>query len=530
MIEIGDRRPLLYFHGFTPRAKAMNKPYSMGSATASKIDKQGLWMRAELPPKGNDELADRTWEAALKGTARASTGSVNYLERHDSTTGEVLCWPIAELSVFDGGEERVPVSDDAIVLPLRALFEEQGITLPEHFEAGEDKESEADNQQNIDKRSINMDDIQKAVAEALAQREAQEAAKKAEKEAMRAEILEEIQGEPKYRSTFNIGGEATAKNGKFSFRKLMSPQEKEQYDKAELEEADYAMFNLMNPTQAPHAMRVLEETEAAEGAGLIPTPMLNRIIGLRDEVSLPRRMGVPVYQTDSLTLSIPREDSGMAVFATVAEEGAYIANEPAFSAETVTVAKKGSLITATEELLADSSLFEPYFTSLCGRKWGLTENLIFFTEAKADDTAGTHSATFTQAEIDAFMFQITEPWATGAWLIMNWATMGVIRGLLIATPRAYGDFPNFGGLDYPSMFGYRTACDSNWEDIGGGDTKLTMSLINPQAMSWVERQGLQIFVDPYGDSLNGRVRYMPRFRAACATTQVLGNVSYTDHA
>jgi len=526
MIEVGDRRPLLYFHGYSPRGRSMKQPPSIGVATATRKDDKGLWMHAELD---DSELSDRTWKAALEGNARASTGSVNYLERHDDRTGEVYCWPIAELSVFDGGDERIPVSDDAVVLPLRALFTEHDI--PYTFEAGEDKEAEDHANRTLDKTEYTMDDITKAVEAALAEKEAEKLKEQELRDAVRAEILEEQkEKEPKHRATFNIGGKVTGENSPFSYRKLMTPEEKAKYDKSELEEADYMMYNLMRPRQAPNAMRVLEETEAAEGQGLIPSPMLNKIIGLRDEISLPRRMGVPVYQTNSLTLDIPREDANMAVFATIGEEGAYIANEPAFSAETVTVVKKGSLITVTEELLEDSTLFEPYFTRLCGRKWGLTENLIFFTEAKADDTAGTHSATMTYDEIDAFMFQITEPWATGAWLIMDWATMGTIRGLLIATPRAYGDFPSFGGLDYPNLFGYRTACDSNWEAVGGGDTTLTMSLINPQAMSWVERRGLQIKVDPYGDSLNGRVRYFPSFRAACATTQILGNVSYTDHA
>ena len=101
--------------------------------------------------------------------------------------------------------------------------------------------------------------------------------------------------------------------------------------------------------------------------------------------------------------------------------------------------------------------------SLCGRKWGLTENLILFTELKADDTAGTHSATFTQAEIDAFMFQMHDPWRDGAHCIMHSATMATIRGLLVATPRAYGSFPDFGGGKYPSLFGFPCHMNSNWE-------------------------------------------------------------------
>lgn len=534
MIEIGDRRPLLYLHGKSPRGRSMDQPTTIGFATVSKLDEYGWWMISDLD---GSELAERSYQSALEGKCVASTGSVDYLVRPPAgpdgnwPPGPVRCWPIAELSIFDIGENRVPVSDDAIVLPLRALFDEHSITLPDNFEAGEDKKDEEDNQSN---RSIGENDmtteIEKAVAEALAKRDALKQAEEEARAAMRAEIKAEMEAEePKnYRATFNIGGKVTGKNSPFAFR--ATPEERQLYDKAEIEETDAFLYALMRPLQAPAAMRVLEETEAAEGAGLIPTPMLNRIVALRDEVSLVNAIGIQKMYTNSLTLKVPREDAAMAVFATIAEEGNYVANEPAFSAETVTVVKKGSMVTVTEEMLEDSSIFEPYFVGLCGRKWGLTENLILFTELKADDTAGTHSATFTQAEIDAYMYQIEDPWADGAHLIMAQATMGTIRGLLVATPRAYGDFPNFGDLKYPTLFGYPTHLDSNWEAVGAGDTTLTMSLVNPAAISWVERRGLSIKVDPYGDALAGRVRYFPSFRAACATTQVKGNVSYTDHA
>ena len=526
MLDIGDRRPLLYFHGFSPRARRMDQPVSIGVATATRVDNKGLWMRAEL---GQDELSNRTWEAALKGNARASTGSVNYLERHDEVTGEVRCWPIAELSVFDGGDNRVPVSDDAIVLPLRALFDEHGITLPDNFEAGEDKREEAVIRAKQKLGVIKMnEEITKAVNEALAAREA-EAQVEAEKEAaMRAKIEAEYKekDKPAYRSTFNIGGKVTGNDSKFAFRS--THEERALYSKAELEETDHFLYHLMRPLQAPNAMRVLEETQALEGASLIPTPLLNRIIALKDETSLISKMGIQKYYTDSLTLVVPRENAGMGVFATIAEEDVYVANEPAFEGTTCTVVKKGSMITVTEEMLEDSSIFEPYFVSLCARKWGLTENLALFTKLKATDTVGLASATFSQPEIDAWMYAMTEPWSDGAHLVMAQATMGIIRSLLIATPRAYGDFPLYDGKVKDPFFGFPVHLNSNWEAVGAGANTLTMSMVNPHALAYVERRGLSIKVDPYGDALNGRVRYFPSYRAVCEVIQILGHVSYID--
>ena len=143
MLSIGDRRPTLYLHGHSPKKRAVAKPKKIGIATVTKVDSQGLWMETELD---DSELATRVWDAALEGRARASTGSVNYLARPQNrpdgspTPGEVTVWPIAELSVFDAGDRRVPVSDDAVVLPLRALFDQCEIELPQSFEAGEDKD------------------------------------------------------------------------------------------------------------------------------------------------------------------------------------------------------------------------------------------------------------------------------------------------------------------------------------------------------------------------------------------------------
>ena len=139
MIDVGDKRPALYFHGFTPDKKMSVKPTSnvLGKAHVSRIDDEGVWMEAELK---EGRLADRVWEAAEKGTCRASTGSINYLCRSDDKTGEVLAWPIAEISLIDEGLGRHPVNDKAVALPIRAMFEALDLEVPEAF--GEDADDE----------------------------------------------------------------------------------------------------------------------------------------------------------------------------------------------------------------------------------------------------------------------------------------------------------------------------------------------------------------------------------------------------
>jgi len=505
MTEIGRQVPLLYGHGYSPLGRTMDKPKSIGTATVSKIDEKGVWMKAELD---DSQLSDLVWESALDGSARASTGSMNYLERHNKTTGEVLTWALSELSLFKLGDKMVPVSDDAVVLmPVRALFTERNIDYP--FEGGEHKEDEAIRQTKTNKKDNIMNEIEQAVADALEAREIALASKEAEKVAMRAQIEADMKGDEKYLATFNIGGK----------------ESKRQLD-ADSEESENFYWNMTHPLQAPRAVRVLEETQALEGGPLIPLPVYNKIVGLKDEYSLISKMGITKMYTDSLTLRIPRENSGMGVFAAIDEEGPYIENEPAFETVTATMVKRGSMISITEEMLEDTSIFEPYFIKLVARKWALTENLELYTKLAATDTEGASTGSFTAAEIDAYMFSMTEPWAENAQILMNQEQMGLLRALTSASTRDFGDFPAFSGREFNTLYGKKVWLNSNFPVTG--DTGMVMTMVDPDAIAYVERRGLNIKVDPYGDALNGRVRYFPSYRADCEVIQVLGNVSYID--
>ena len=280
----------------------------------------------------------------------------------------------------------------------------------------------------------------------------------------------------------------------------------------------------------PTSMRVLEETEAAEGLPLVPQDALNQIIALRDAADLASRIGITTYTTDKLIFNVPRESTAMTALAVIAEEAAYIANEPAFALLPLTVAKYGSMITATEELLEDQNLFIPWFTNACARAWALARNTALFAEVKTSGTQAVHSATFAEADIFSWIFAMPDPWRAGCKIVMDPTTMALLRAALVATHRAYGDFPEFGGDVYPSFMSYPVFLDTNWEAVGGGDLFLVASMINPQAMCVVENGSLSIKVDPYGDSLNGRIRYFPSVRFAPFVSQPVGHTIYEGHA
>ena len=99
MMEIGDKRPVLYFHGDTPWGTPDYMPEVIGRATATRKDGKGLWFEVVLDK--TKKHAARIWNAAVKGIAKASTGAVNYLVRRNKVTGELLTWPIGELTLVD---------------------------------------------------------------------------------------------------------------------------------------------------------------------------------------------------------------------------------------------------------------------------------------------------------------------------------------------------------------------------------------------------------------------------------------------
>ena len=531
MIDVGGRRPTLYLHGYSPKRRVMEKPPVLGIAEVIRIDDQGLWMRTELD---NSELSRRTWEAAKRGEAKASTGSIAHLERHSEVTGEVTCWPIAELSVFDGGDERVPVSDDAVVIPLRALFDDLELDFDERFEAGEamdltGRRSEMmimDENPNLTERDWDEmpkgTEIQDAVASALKAERDAEVAEKEKVAALRAEWEKENEEEPKHRAIFNIGGKTTAD------LTITDEEAKRGVTKASKEENHAFVWSLMHPTQAPPAMRVLEESEALEGGPMVPQDMLNRIVELKGARSLVDKIGISRLKTNRLIFNFPTETAGMGALAAIAEEGAYLVDEPAFATVAATLVKYGHMITVTEEMFDDQDLFEPYFIKAVARAWALAENTELFTKLKATDTVGASDATFTDVLIMQWFFAMTAEWAEGAHMLCLRGTLGTMRALLIATPRAYGAFPDFGGGAPPTFMGVPLHTDANWEAVGAGATTLTLSLVHPDAVGWVENKGLQIKVDPYGDSANGRIRYFPRARFDCEILQILGHVSYLD--
>ena len=534
MIGLGEKRPLLYFHGFSPRGRRMKNPPTIGTAITSRQDEDGLWMRAELVPPGTNELADRTWKAALEGKARASTGSVNYLEDHDEHTGEVYVWPIAELSVFDSGDERIPVSDDAVVLPLRALFTK--CDIPYNFEAGEDKK-EGDDQPTIRTKEINMNEVQKAVQEALAAEREKERLEQEAREAMRAEIIKELKAEPNYRSTFNIN---TIDDSKA--KKNADDEEEFAFYRALLGDARKVAEGGM-----PHGLprnfdrRTLEETEAAELGSLVPDQVVNKIHSLLQEYSVVDYLAsigkMTIHKADRLTITAPQVTTAMSALDDIAEEGAYTANEPVIEAKQATMQKVGNYVKVTEEALDDQTAFQSWFPSECARAVALSKNadLYALTNAIAGTDVGTRS-TMTDAEVVGLYYGLPQQYRRKGVFIMNDDTLSYIRQMLVATPRAYGEFgfqPYSMGEQGEFFLNKPVIANENWHSIVAADAadKVVDFVNMDEAIYWAERKKLSIFVDPYTSRLTaGVINFLPmaRYGGVVKNTDAMSGIDGKD--
>jgi HK97 family phage major capsid protein len=274
---------------------------------------------------------------------------------------------------------------------------------------------------------------------------------------------------------------------------------------------------------------VLEEHVAAEGLPMVPQDALDAIIAQRNELSIVSRIGAIRYQTDKQIFNIPREVTAMTALALIAEEGAYVANEPAFGLLAITTLKYGSLIAATEELLEDQNLFIPWFTKACGRAWALAENAQFYTtcDVAANGTVyGAASDTLTLAEWNTWFWGLTAPYRDGSVIIMNQGTMAVLAGLLVATPYAFGGYPimrlNAAGIVDIGGFPMYTVAD--WLLYSAAAALgLVLSMINPQFCGIVERRGMTIKVDPYSTAGTGIINYYPSVRFAPFVTQALAH-------
>lgn len=194
--DIMPEIPVFYYHGMRPDKHGQQEfPELIGRAKFERVDSKGHWYRVILDKAS--AFAKRIWEAAKNGIARASSGSLQHLVRV-ARDGEIIHWPVAEMSLIDATEGRAPANAYAVAMPvMKSDYKLANMVIPPDLgdnneqpvqpegesEAVQTADSEGDGGAKSKKENNNMDEIQEkvqaAVAEALkVQREAEEKAKK----------------------------------------------------------------------------------------------------------------------------------------------------------------------------------------------------------------------------------------------------------------------------------------------------------------------------------------------------------------
>lgn len=119
--------PLLYYHGFDANGKKMGKPAVTGRFESRRAASDGHYLTYKLK---NTKHADLQWEAAQAAKCVVSPGTIGHLIRK-SDAGELLYWPLAEISAWDYAPNRAPANLHSVAAPvLKALYISEGIPLP----------------------------------------------------------------------------------------------------------------------------------------------------------------------------------------------------------------------------------------------------------------------------------------------------------------------------------------------------------------------------------------------------------------
>ena len=215
MSEVFTSPAIVYYHGINPDGRTVQKnPPLIGKAVRVEKKADGWHVRVLLDK--THELAKRIWEAAKKGLAAASSGSIGHLARMGDGSmydkgkpGRIAKWAFAELSLIDIGEGRQPANRYAVALPaLKSVYEQAGIALPDmeepELESAGDALAESEASITIEshgenlmsekeEKALSLDDVQATVAAALkADREAREAELKVSAD---AKALEDLKAE-----------------------------------------------------------------------------------------------------------------------------------------------------------------------------------------------------------------------------------------------------------------------------------------------------------------------------------------------
>ena len=484
--------PVLYHHGAD---KTIGKRV-IGRGTI-KQDAIGLWVEAQLAMR--DEYEKEIYALAEKGALGWSSGAVSHLVEREYKSEKIAwvkTWWIAEASLTptpaEAQNEAITIKGNVIAMPEEA----QPVSAMQIQTISDDTETLEETKKTMEANDVTELKAQIAALTAIVNEPKVEAGKM-------AAVVKSLGGD-------HDGGNA--------FKHWIRTGQMNYYTKNNEQDWSATKTNALN------------EATGTEGGILVPEGLNATIIAKRDEMSVIRANGAMVITTNLDTVQVPVENAKMTT-AIVAESGSYVAAEPTFTSNSVTVYKFGNQLRLTDELLADNQTnLMPYLSNGLGRAFGLMENQYCIagtgsSQPKGLLTGGTAAITaasttaITAAELVSLYHALPEPYTTNpneVVFITRNATLGALRALASSSVFTFNLQPQ-GDQGAQQLYGHKVAVSGYMEAATTGKKSL---LVTNLAAGYIliERAGMVMSRNPYLLQATGQVALFTTMRFGGTTT------------
>ena len=484
--------PVLYHHGAD---KTIGKRV-IGRGTI-KQDAIGLWVEAQLAMR--DEYEKEIYALAEKGALGWSSGAVSHLVEREYKSEKIAwvkTWWIAEASLTptpaEAQNEAITIKGNVIAMPEEA----QPVSAMQIQTISDDTETLEETKKTMEANDVTELKAQIAALTAIVNEPKVEAGKM-------AAVVKSLGGD-------HDGGNA--------FKHWIRTGQMNYYTKNNEQDWSATKTNALN------------EATGTEGGILVPEGLNATIIAKRDEMSVIRANGALVITTNLDTVQVPVENAKMTT-AIVAESGSYVAAEPTFTSNSVTVYKFGNQLRLTDELLADNQTnLMPYLSNGLGRAFGLMENQYCIagtgsSQPKGLLTGGTAAITaasttaITAAELVSLYHALPEPYTTNpneVVFITRNATLGALRALASSSVFTFNLQPQ-GDQGAQQLYGHKVAVSGYMEAATTGKKSL---LVTNLAAGYIliERAGMVMSRNPYLLQATGQVALFTTMRFGGTTT------------
>jgi HK97 family phage major capsid protein len=298
----------------------------------------------------------------------------------------------------------------------------------------------------------------------------------------------------------------------------MNSEDADLLDPEEFKAGMKTTYNVVGPTQY-------------QGLELVPTEVYDKIIELRDPMSIARVGGAQVIPIGARTRNFPIEKNRSGKFVIEADGSSYDPNavQP-FDKRAITAFKftrtVGMSIEVMEDSLADLTA---WWTRHVARMEALTENYYFSVGANGGASTpegiiggGTaavtlaSATTITASEVVQLFYKLPQPYRDNPSFMCNGTTEGIIRALsgnwfqFQPTPSGSGGGNYPMGSDWIISPKCKLLVASDMADFGSA-TKVAC-VGNWAEYIIAERSAMSIFRDPYSNASTGMVNFHCHFR------------------